>query len=128
MRRYRDRRHLSGMVHLPGGERLEEAFHSLRMWIMSAACFSGWETTPHRQAGNDLLQLVRVQYQYVRNKVPRRDLMLELTKQGEGVVGPTNVVDKCAATIMQKMGKKKLQKSTPAWKRGHQGNGSAGTK
>ncbi|KAJ9464824.1 hypothetical protein DIPPA_32510 [Diplonema papillatum] len=74
-------RYLSGMAHLPGGEQLEEAFHSLRLWIMGVAYFDGWQGTPQRQAGNNL-------HNYVRHNVPRRELKTELAKQGEGMSGP----------------------------------------
>ncbi|KAJ9442189.1 hypothetical protein DIPPA_13471 [Diplonema papillatum] len=120
-------RYLSGMAHLPGGEQLEEAFHSLRLWIMGVAYFDGWQGTPQRQAGNNLLQLVRVQHNYVRHKVPRRELKTELAKQGEGMSGPVNAVDKAAAVVMQRMSGK-VQRSTPSWKRQGQGKGSAGAK
>ncbi|KAJ9437353.1 hypothetical protein DIPPA_05842 [Diplonema papillatum] len=115
------------MAHLPGGEQLEEAFHSLRLWIMGVAYFDGWQGTPQRQAGNNLLQLVRVQHNYVRHKVPRRELKTELAKQGEGMSGPVNAVDKAAAVVMQRMSGK-VQRSTPSWKRQGQGKGSAGAK
>ncbi|KAJ9435057.1 hypothetical protein DIPPA_20045 [Diplonema papillatum] len=67
-----------------------------------------------------------MQYNYVRYKVPRRELKVELAKQGEGPSGPTNTVDKAAAVVMQRMNKK-VQRSTPAWKKS-QGKATAGAK
>ncbi|KAJ9439742.1 hypothetical protein DIPPA_70091 [Diplonema papillatum] len=47
-------RYLSGMAHLPGGEQLEEAFHSLRLWVMGVAYFDGWQGTPQLRRVNKM--------------------------------------------------------------------------
>ncbi len=126
-----ENKYVSGLGHLQGGHILQEEFNCLRLWVRSAAHFKSWENTPFRMLGNELLTKVRVQYHYVVDKVPHRNLRLQLEKDSPA----TNSVAKAAASYLARGSGRPSRPSKaapsarqqrPLARQGKQGNAGAG--
>lgn len=91
-------RYVSGLAHVPGGEVLSEAFASLKLFVMGAAYTANWVETPFRELGNQLLKQLKVQHKFVTAKIPRRELMLQMTKHDD----EADPVNRAAAVLLSK--------------------------
>ena len=110
---------LSGLQHLPGGKTLDDMFGMLRLWVLACSWMPEWIDTPQHELGNVLFRHVLIQHEFVRNKVPRRDLERKLAAADCEVHEVTRV----AATVRPPPAR---QPSGRGGKGGFSGNGRAG--
>ena len=97
-------RFLAGREQLPGGHVLKEDLYD---WVRAVAGVEDWENVPGLVSlGNKLLTRLRVQWHYVVNKVPHRQLRAQLDRDDPAL----NRVDKAASALL---GKAKAQAKAP---------------